>query len=132
MKSTNVALLSLAGMLLVSASVYSLTPPGGAFGGSAPAPETTRVERTDPDLAPETPASAELGRFSAGSTLMVEGRVGHPTLLRSSTGETFVMLEIRGAGTGEARTTAPVNLSIVVDRSGSMKGSRIQNAISAA
>jgi Ca-activated chloride channel family protein len=63
---------------------------------------------------------------------MVDGRVGHAKLLQGSPGETFVMLEVRGADAGSAKSAAPVNLSIVIDRSGSMKGSRMRNAQNAA
>src|SRR5262245_43715324 len=124
MKPTRVALLAALGMLLSSVSVYSLTPPGGAriatAGGSV-------GESASPQ-----PVPAEIAHFSAGSTLMVDGRMGHAKIARSSRGETFVMLEVRGADAVKARSAAPVNLALVIDRSGSMKGSRIRNAISAA
>ena len=42
------------------------------------------------------------------------------------------MLEVKAADGVAARNAAPVNLSLVIDRSGSMKGTRIRNAISAA
>jgi Ca-activated chloride channel family protein len=135
MKSTNVALLSLAGMLATGLSVYSMTPPGGAIaiGGSDKAGEPVTREAVDRDTqAAIQPSSTSLGRFTSGSTIMVEGRAGHPKLLRSRQGETFVMLEVTGAGAGSAKAAAPVNLALVIDRSGSMKGTRMQNAISAA
>jgi Ca-activated chloride channel family protein len=74
----------------------------------------------------------EISRFTAGSTLMIDGRVGNARMVRSSNGETFIMLEARGGDGVAARGAAPVNLSLVIDRSGSMKGARIRNAISAA
>jgi Ca-activated chloride channel family protein len=128
MKPTRVALLAALGMFLTSVSVYSLTPPGGA--GIAPDPLAGGVVADS--ATPQQPAAVDLARFSAGSTLMVEGRVGHPKIVRSSRGETFVMLEVRGADAVNGRTAAPVNLALVIDRSGSMKGARIRNAISAA
>lgn len=133
MKSTNVALLSLAGMLLTSVSVYSLTPQGGAgvFGGPASAEPAQPVTKEEVEPA-EQPSSASLGRFTSGSTVMVEGRAGHAKLVRSAQGETFVMLEVKGEGSGSAKVAAPVNLALVIDRSGSMKGTRMQNAQNAA
>ncbi len=133
MKPTNLAVLTALGMLLTSVSVYSLTPPGGLQlgAGSDPRPlgsQGTTVEQAQPkpvDLVDET-------RFTAGATLMVEGRVGHPHLTRGPNGETFVMLEVRGGDVQKARAAAPVNLSLVIDRSGSMKGTRIRNALKAA
>jgi Ca-activated chloride channel family protein len=93
MKSTNVALLSLAGMLATGLSVYSMTPPGGAIaiGGSDSdkASEPVTREAVDGDTqAAIQPSSTSLGRFTSGSTIMVEGRAGHPKLLRSRQGET--------------------------------------------
>jgi Ca-activated chloride channel family protein len=64
---------------------------------------------------------------------MMEGRAGHPRLLRGSSGQTFALLEITGAS--EERRAGPQsasNLSIVIDRSGSMRGTRIRNALTAA
>ncbi len=128
MKPTRVALLAALGMFLTSVSVYSLTLPGGVV---------TRATGPGGDVVPETPPEApavpnELSRFTDGKTLTVEGRLGHARIARTGAGETFVMLEIKAADSVGQRTAAPVNLSLVIDRSGSMKGTRIRNAISAA
>ena len=134
MKPTSVAIVTALGMLLTSVSVYSLTPPGGitrAVDPGGPGGPGSVVPDTLGTSAPEVPQT-EISRFSAGSTLMVEGRVGNPKLARTSNGETFIMLEAR-PGEGLAARGAPrVELSLVIDRSGSMKGTRIRNAISAA
>jgi Ca-activated chloride channel family protein len=61
---------------------------------------------------------------------MVEGRVGQRRVARSP-GEEFVLLEVRGADT-TGKLATPVNLALVIDRSGSMKGTRLRNAIGAA
>ncbi|MFO0755415.1 MAG: VWA domain-containing protein [Byssovorax sp.] len=136
MKPTKLAVLTALGMLLTSVSVYSLTPPGGiAIGAAADGKPLgsagTTVEELTTKL-PDQPDATDQSRFSAGSTLMVEGRLGHPQLARGSQGETFVMLEVRGGEAQKARAVAPVNLALVIDRSGSMKGTRIRNAIKAA
>jgi Ca-activated chloride channel family protein len=130
MKPTRVAALAALGMMLTSVSVYSLTPPGGLRAGSDGPTGTlgATIEKV-----PETPLDqTELAHFTAGGALTVDGRLGHPHLARSGNGETFVMLEVRGADSAKARVTAPVNLSLVIDRSGSMKGTRIRNAVNAA
>jgi Ca-activated chloride channel family protein len=139
MKATNVALLALAGMLLTSISVYSLTPPGGiALASSDPSvtPESVTPPGTSgsrPDDAPlDTAKQEDLSRFTAGSTLMVDGRVAHAKLAKGAPGETFVLLEVRGSDAAATKSSAPVNLAIVIDRSGSMKGSRMRNAQNAA
>jgi Ca-activated chloride channel family protein len=134
MKATRLALLAALGMTLTSVSVYSLTPPGGfghaltppASADPSPRQDATTVEKRD------APAPPEQARFTDGKTLTIEGRIGNPRLARSGRGETFVMLEAKPADALTARVAAPVNLSIVIDRSGSMKGTRIRNAISAA
>jgi Ca-activated chloride channel homolog len=134
MKPTNVAILTAAGMLLTSFSVYSLTPPGGLHAGADPGPvHIQQIGGTDAVVQQVAGTDAtEIARFTTGSTLMLEGRLGHPKLARSANGETFVMLEVRGNDALKAKAAAPVNLSLVIDRSGSMRGTRIRNAINAA
>lgn len=132
MNAKTLALLSVAGMLLSSVSVYSLTPPGGVHlsGGSRVSDdESTQVV---PEIATGSVATTqELGHFVAGTTLTVDGRLGHTKLVKNGRGETFVMLEVKGSDE-LAKNTAPVNLALVIDRSGSMKGSRLTNALNAA
>jgi Ca-activated chloride channel family protein len=132
MKPTRVALLAALGMFFTSVSVYSLTPPGGLSRGGASS-DTLPTAEVASDTPHDPPAvAAEIGRFTDGKTLTVEGRVGNARLARGSNGETFVMLEVKSADGVVAKSAAEVNLSLVIDRSGSMKGTRIRNAISAA
>ncbi len=130
MKPANVALLALVGMILSSVTVYSLTPPRGA----------ALVGPATGDAVPRTPVAAvatgvgapERARFRDGASVTLEGRLGHGRLLRGGARETFLLLEARGEGSAAARAAAPVNLSLVIDRSGSMAGARMANAIRAA
>ena len=128
MKPVHVASLAALGMLLTGASVYSLTPPGGiridAEVSVSPGPAST-------ETAAQGAAQETLGEMVAGTTLRVEGRVGQRTLARGGNGETHVLLEI-GTDPAAVKARAPVNLAIVVDRSGSMKGTRLRNAIQGA
>src|SRR6187455_484019 len=103
MKAANVALLALAGMVLTSVSVYSLTPAPGAEPVRGAAPETAAA--TDA-------AAPDKSQFRDGKTLTVEGRLGHRRLLQGGAGETFLLLEVRGEGGEAARAAAPVNLSL--------------------
>jgi Ca-activated chloride channel family protein len=128
MKAKSLALMSLVGMFLTSVSVYSLTPPGGATWGGAGSDAELQPVDGETSTTPQT----ELARFTSGSTLMVEGRVGHAKMVKNARGETFVMLEVKGEGGEGVRTAPPVNLSIIIDRSGSMRGTRLSNAINAA
>jgi Ca-activated chloride channel homolog len=143
MKIGTVALLSTLGMALTSVSVWALTPPGGAPTRSDPKPASVaaphdrggaRDGARDGNLLAGLLDKAQPGgaTFTSGSTLMLEGRLGHPTLDATRDSETFLMLNVRAAAEELVSTPAPVNLSIVLDRSRSMEGQRLENAIAAA
>jgi Ca-activated chloride channel family protein len=126
MKVRNVALLSVAGMLLSSASVFSFAPTPGALAEGPPA--------SVPEVAPTVQVAEGLvaSSFEVGTTLHVEGRVGHASLVQGGPGETFVLLEVKSDAGQKAASAAPSHLAVVIDRSGSMAGTRLQNAISGA
>ena len=128
MRLRTVAALSFVGMLCTKAPrFYSLTPAARSAAGAS---RRSRKQVTAPGRA----GSAEeiASSFDAGTTLRVGGRVGHPRVRQGSSGETFVLLEVRaGEGSAVARAGSS-HLAIVIDRSGSMKGDRIQNAIAGA
>lgn len=139
MKIGTVALLSTLGMALTSVSVWALTPPARATAGAG----TTVAQVTGPrDAGPAGDdglltrlldrAAPGKATFTSGSTLMLEGRLGHATLDATRDSETFLMLDVRAATEELASTPAPVNLSIVIDRSRSMEGRRLENALAAA
>jgi Ca-activated chloride channel family protein len=129
MKPTRVAVLSALGMLLTSVSVYSLTPPPNASGVEIGVVAEIGSPQGEPGAQGGQP---DIARFTAGENIQIEGRVGHPKIARSGRGETFLLLEVRGGRDGQVKTAAPVNLALVMDRSGSMRGTRFQNAIRAA
>lgn len=131
MKPTRVAVLAALGMLLSSVSVYSLTPPGGVK-ISAEDSAASQAVGADSNLpAQDGPATGPGSEFQAGSTLHVDGRLGHSKIAKAGRGETFVMLEVK-ADPAKAKARAPVNLALVIDRSGSMKGNRLRNAVQGA
>jgi len=128
MKIATVSALCLAGMALTSVSVYSLTPPGGAA-ATASVPPTSVPEATAVVAAAPAPEGSS---FTVGTTLTVDATLGNKAWLRGRAGDTYVLLEVKGQSAGKATVRPPVNLAIVIDRSGSMKGRRIQNAMLAA
>ncbi|WP_437873648.1 vWA domain-containing protein [Sorangium sp. So ce363] len=130
MKPTHVALFSALGMMFTSLSVYSLAPSGGGSSVTAVPEVITEPPRQVPEVTGGAVAAVDPSRFTTGSRLMLEGRVGHARLPRSAQ-ETFLMFEVRGDGS-PARSQAQANLSLVIDRSGSMKGTRLTNAVQAA
>jgi Ca-activated chloride channel family protein len=69
--------------------------------------------------------------FTSGQTLTIDGRLGHSTLAKTGRGETYFFASVTGTD-AKGETAPPLNLAIVIDRSGSMKGERIANAITAA
>ncbi|AKV01868.1 Mg-chelatase subunit ChlI and Chld (MoxR-like ATPase and vWF domain) [Labilithrix luteola] len=75
--------------------------------------------------------TGDSARMTAGDTLLVDARLGHASLARSGSGETFLFAQV-SASDDKAASAPPMHLAIVIDRSGSMKGDRIANAMSAA
>jgi Ca-activated chloride channel family protein len=71
-------------------------------------------------------------RITAGDTLLVDARLGHASVARTSSGETFLFAQVTAADEGGVSVAPPMNLGLVIDRSGSMKGERIANAMDAA
>lgn len=137
MKLGTVALLSTLGMAITSVSVWAWTPTQGNAAPSAPdaVAAVASAPREGGGLLSGlwSDDSARSGAtFASGSTLRLEGRLGHPTLAAAGDSETFLMLNVRAATEDFASTPAPVNLSIVIDRSRSMEGQRLDNALAAA
>jgi Ca-activated chloride channel family protein len=77
------------------------------------------------------PIQADISHFTAGKTLTVDGRLGHAAIASGNPSDTFLFASVAGSD-GASQAAPPLNLAIVIDRSGSMKGDRIANAIAAA
>ncbi|MEM9692826.1 MAG: VWA domain-containing protein [Myxococcota bacterium] len=125
MKVRTVGMLAALGAMVTSTTVWSLTPPGGLNGEVASQASPMGLEAPTMRFDDWT--------FSDGTTLHVEGRLGHPVVAAGRSNETFLLVrtEAPATTTGTAKTP-PLNLAIVVDRSGSMAGKRMDNAIQAA
>ena len=145
MRIATLAILTALGMTLTSGAVWSMTAPGEGDVVAANAPDEdsdpatsegqssagTSDQSDQSDQLPEP--TVDKSTFLSGKTLMVEGRLGHSKMLADSDGETFLFVDVRGSGEdlGQGRFE-PLNLAIVIDHSGSMKGQRERNALDAA
>jgi Ca-activated chloride channel homolog len=136
MKIRTFALLS---SLVVSTSVaggYALSAPassgqvGGVQGEMRSGAEAPASSAAVQALAEQGEAPPVGPRLLLAGTVLVDGRLGHAALGPEG-GETYVAVTLRGADV-TPKLVAPVALSLVIDRSGSMRGSRIKNAIEGA
>lgn len=125
MKVRTLGLLAAAGMMLSSVTVWSVTGPKRAPGPVATS-DPSVIARPDPN------DGFDGAQFSAGTSLKVEGRLGRAQLLAGRDNENFLFVDVQAERDAVGATSRPLNLAIVVDRSGSMKGKRLANAISAA
>jgi Ca-activated chloride channel family protein len=83
------------------------------------------------EVQPDPQSTRDQAHFNAGQTLVLDARLGHATIAKNGRGETFLLASVTGRDT-VTTSAPPLNLAIVIDRSGSMKNDRIANAISAA
>jgi Ca-activated chloride channel homolog len=143
MRTTTAFVLATLGMVLTSTAVWSATAPApGPDRASDPTQTSAREpeREREPERPDQPPEIVDKSSFVAGRTLLMEGRLGHAKLLADARGETFLFVDVRsddaaieGLGEGFGATSfEPLNLAIVIDRSGSMKGQRERNALDAA
>lgn len=125
MKVKTVGVVAAMGMMLTSLTVWSLTAPKAPVGTLGPEGPLTVATG-------EPVANDAIASFTAGRTLMVEGRLGHQRMLAGESGKTFLFLDVTADRDATAQSGAGLNLAIVIDRSGSMKGKRLDNALDAA
>jgi len=128
MKVATVAGLSLAGALLASVAVYAVTASSTTVAErrAAASAKARAAASATGSAAPAQPPPA--ARVRAGSTVLVDARLGHARLAGE---ETFLLLEARGSDLS-SKHRVPVSMAVVIDRSGSMAGSRLENAVKAA
>ncbi len=119
---------AMAGMASTSVAVWSATgPSGSASEARVDAPATSEL------VTPiDEPAPIDKSSFITGDTLMMEGRLGHAIIPSDRSSESFLFVDINADATKEAANPAQLNLAIVIDKSGSMRGKRLKNAIEGA
>ncbi|PRQ04275.1 von Willebrand factor type A domain protein [Enhygromyxa salina] len=140
MRIAIVGALAALGMSLTSAAVWKYTDPDkldAASTVSSDAPDSPREGPKVDDDDPEPAKLVDKSTFVAGETLMVEGRLGQSKMLADTRGETLLFVDVRNEPDpldplGARTSFAPLNLAIVIDHSGSMKGQRERNAHDAA
>jgi len=128
MRVRSFALWSALGVSLASACAFLLPVPAAHGGGGNP-------QRPGGD--PPSDPIADHSHFVDGTTLLLDGRIGHASIERDSRGgstSTFLLATVTGVkgGAGETSRLPPVHLALAVDRSGSMAGPKMANAIAAA
>ena len=123
MKVRTTVLLAILGVLGTSAGAMAIPIQGSAAGAGASI-------RTD--VVETTKEKRDRSHFVAGKTLTMDVRLGHGSFAESSAGETYLFAQVAGADGATQAKAPPLNLALVIDRSGSMKGERIANAIAAA
>ncbi len=128
MKLTTLLLLSASGMAASTGLVWTaVTPAAGSTRAQATAP--TRIAPTPSVALDDGP---DRSQFEVGRTLVMGGRLGHRVLPAATDSQTYAFVEVSAATGQRAGVAAPLNLGIVMDRSGSMKGKRLVNAVAAA
>lgn len=124
MKLRTLMLLSATGMIATGAVVWTTIDPAH---GSPKVP----VAESPPIKPPAPPPPPDHSHFSAGKTLMVEARLGNAVLPANIDTDTMLFVDVTAAQ-ALAKKPAPLDLSIVIDKSGSMAGKRLTNALAAA
>jgi Ca-activated chloride channel family protein len=117
MKLATFVVLSALGMGATSTAVAVTTQTDEHASEPAPTSAPARTdERAPAVLAKETPAP---GPFVAEGTLTLEGRLGQATLAADRSAETHLLVQVSAPQT-DRTPLASANVSIVIDRSGSM------------
>ncbi len=125
MKLRSVFFAAVPAMALSAGAVYQLTPAPRAPRSAADTAETGAGP-----IGEEVDASQS--RFVGGSTVAVDARLANTRAPRDRGTETFLLIEARGTSKAPDGPEPGAHLGIVIDRSGSMRGARFENAKSAA
>ena len=113
---------------LILAAFGVMTSAAGAF--AIPMAKMAKIDAV-PELKPNE--VVDPSHMVVGDTLLVDARLGHASVAKATNGETFLFAQVTADEKAATASAAPpMNLALVIDRSGSMKGERIVNAMNAA
>jgi Ca-activated chloride channel family protein len=120
---------SLVGMIGTSVGVsWVMGPPARASEAVATA-WTPPAAGAEPAASVAADTTAPSSSFVREGVLRVDARVGHPVLPAGASGETFVLVDVQATPAEDVTTRAPANIAIVLDRSASMRGRKMTNAM---
>ncbi|HEY2518163.1 MAG TPA: VWA domain-containing protein [Polyangiaceae bacterium] len=126
-------------MKLKNALVWSALGMAGSSATAMTVPLEARTHSGPPaptilgTALPGAGTDAAQPRFHDGRTLALDARLGHTALRSDPSGgadETFLLASVSGAD--RTGSVAPMNVALILDRSGSMRGARMTNAVAAA
>jgi Ca-activated chloride channel homolog len=123
MQPRTFGLAALASSVLASAAAFLVPLPPSA------ADQTPAILQESRDPARTTEPRT---RIQVGKGLLLDSRLGHASLAAGESGETYLFAHVSGAESSTARRAPPMNIALVIDRSGSMRGERIANALAGA
>src|SRR5690242_18017758 len=101
MKLRTVALLATLGVAASTAGAMAIPLPSPTSHGPV-------------EVHPDPKVATDNAHFTAGQTLVVDGRLGHTSIARTGRGETYFFASVTGTPS-ETLTAPPLNLAIVVD-----------------